>query len=267
MSKKTARKRPRLIKARTRRGVTAIIPYSQIVKPDVYRGKFSLIPTPLMEPQIKAIIAPTPRDVVRKRMGPKGMTFDYVPGWWIKKKLNFVFGFAHSFEVINHALQGESIVVQGRFSVRNPKTGQEILRKEDFGSAKVKFLKGTKTPVDLGNDYKAAATDCLKRCAFQLGFCMDVYGKMEAEESGDRVVEDVKVDISEATNEAGVGLWTDEVTQIQKTLTSMGHTGAKQLQAVKRFAEKEGFKFDGWRMTRLQARNLLTALLQKKLQK
>ena len=39
------------------------------------------------------------------------------------------------------------------------------------------LFKGTQNPVDLGNDLKGAASDCLKKCAADLGVAADIYNK------------------------------------------------------------------------------------------
>lgn len=257
------------IKAQTKGPVAmAVIPYSEIVKPEVYEGKFSLIPTPLTEKQIVAIIAPTPKNVIRTRDGRGGEKWDYVPGWWVKKKLNFVFGFAYDFEILGERVDGDFITVKGRLTIRNPKTGIQIAKKDDFGGAAIKYYKRTKTPLDIPNDFKAAQTDCLKRCAVQLGFCMDVYGKEESVAEGDNVVQDISpnIEVGESAQEI-VGLW-EEVSQIQRVLVELGHkTPGAQTEQIQRFAIKKGFQFDGWRMTHTQAKDLLATLLNYKHQK
>lgn len=162
----------------------AVVSVNEIVKPEMYRGKYTLVPTALTEKQIVAIIAPTPKEVILNRPGKGGGRWDYVPGWWIKKKLNFVFGFSHSFEILGERVDGDFITVKGRLTIKDAKTGREIAKKEDYGGAEIKMRRDSGKPLDLGNDFKAAQTDALKRCAVQLGFCMDVYGKAEAQEGG-----------------------------------------------------------------------------------
>jgi hypothetical protein len=174
-----------------RRGVMAIIPYSEIQKPEVYKGKYTLIPTPFNDLQIKAIIAPTPTQIIKQRPGKGGGNWDYVPGWWFKKKLNFVFGFSHDFEIIGERVDGDFITVKGKLTVKNPKTGQLIAAKTDYGGAAIKYLKDRphkpENYLDISNDFKAAATDSLKRCAVQFGFAMDIYGKSESVQEGYQV--------------------------------------------------------------------------------
>jgi hypothetical protein len=191
-AKKTAKPRAKPKAAsKQEKGVMAIIPYKDIIKPEVYKGKYTLIPTPFTELQIKAIIAPTPPNIIKQRPGRGGGRWDYVPGWWFKKKLNFVFGFSHDFEILGERVDGDFITVKGRLTAKNPKTGQIIATKTDFGGATIKYLKDkAHTPanyLDISNDFKAAATDALKRCAVQFGFAMDIYGKSESIDEGYQV--------------------------------------------------------------------------------
>jgi len=41
--------------------------------------------------------------------------------------------------------------------------------KTQFGSSKITRAKGSGEPISLADDYKAAATDCLKKCATMFG--------------------------------------------------------------------------------------------------
>lgn len=95
MKKKTEKKQvkkqvKKIVKksaVKTSRGVMAIIPYSEIAKPEMYKGKLSLIPTPFNEIQIKAIVAPTPANIISSRPGKGGGDWDYVRGGGLRKKL------------------------------------------------------------------------------------------------------------------------------------------------------------------------------------
>ncbi len=165
-------------------GVTAIIPISEITTPEMHNGKYSLVPTAFNMNQIAAIIAPTPKNIIKSRPGKGGGNWDYVPGWWFKKKANFVFGFSHDFEILGERIDGDFITVKGALTVRDQKTGKIIATKQDFGGAAIKYLKGTKNYLDLPNDFKAAQTDAFKRCMVQFGFAMDVYGVSESHDAG-----------------------------------------------------------------------------------
>ena len=151
-----------------------------------------------------------------------GGNADYVPGFRFIQRLNQAFGFLWSFEVPEVKEKGDDIISKGRISVRvpgrtierqYPDGTKEILRidsfeivKEQFGSAKVKrwtkdipvkdkkqnqvtnskgeylYTARAGDIIDLGNDYKSASTDALKKCGTGFGLFMDVYGPKESEE-------------------------------------------------------------------------------------
>lgn len=208
MSKKSGRKKVvrRTAKKTTERGVMAIVPYSEIVKPITHNGSMSLVATHFGPKVLKFITQPTPKQYVSKREGAGGKIFDYVDGHYAKKCANYAFGFSHSMTILEQKIVGTSVVTLGRLIITDPKTGKEILHKDDNGSHTIRFLKDkTRTPenaVDIGNDYKASVTDCLKRCMVQIGFFSDVYGKAEAVETG-IVVQEEKKDLIEQKTESG----------------------------------------------------------------
>lgn len=166
----------------------ATVSYNDIIQPEMHKGVLSLLASYFPERVIKFIVQPTPAKYIQKRPGTGGKEFDYVSGWYAKKCANYAFGFNHSFEIKKREICGTSAIVEGRFIVTDPKTGRQIFFKDDIGGHQIRFLKDkTHIPenaVDVANDYKSAATDCLKRCMAQIGFFMDVYGVGEAKDDG-----------------------------------------------------------------------------------
>lgn len=66
----------------------------------------------------------------------------------------------------------DEAIVKGRLSFRiNGKT----IVKTQYGNKEVIYKKGTDKPLSLGNDFKSAATDALKKCAADIGIAADVY--------------------------------------------------------------------------------------------
>lgn len=154
------------------------VPIEKLMQPEKYQGKFTLIPTPFTEKQIMHLIAPTPKDVIKQRPAKGGGTWDYVPGWWVKKKLNFTFGWLYDFDILGERVDGDYITVKGKLTIKDTK-GNTLVSKTDYGGAEIKYKKGTKQYLDFSNDFKAAATDALKRCAAQLGIGADLQAKTE----------------------------------------------------------------------------------------
>lgn len=130
----------------------------------------------LSNEQLNILLKPTPKKYVKSRKGKGGQTWDYVTGGHVTKILNLAFGWNWDFEIIKYEfdLQIGQAFVHGRLTVR---IKEAIIRKEQFGRVDIKFLKGTKNPLDLGNDLKAASTDCLKKCASLIGVANDIYNK------------------------------------------------------------------------------------------
>ena len=145
------------------------------------KNKLSMVETPISQDQILKIFQKTPADHVYTRPAKGGGTWDYVTGVYVKKVLNYIFGFLWDFEVKEHGREGDLIWVLGRLTIKN-KEGVSLVAKEQFGRAEVKFKKNSKTPLDIGNDMKAATTDALKKCASELGIASDIYGKNEFKE-------------------------------------------------------------------------------------
>jgi hypothetical protein len=145
--------------------------------------RLTLISEPfLSQEQILRIFQRTPAAHVYRRPAKGGGEWEYVTGTYTKKVLNYVFGWLWDFEVAEHGMQGDQLWVLGRLTVKDAR-GNAVVKMQ-FGRSEVKFKKGTKEPVDFGNDLKAATTDALKKCAAELGIASDVYGKNEFKEIG-----------------------------------------------------------------------------------
>lgn len=137
----------------------------------------TLVPAPLKGNQLLSILQKTPANHIYHRPGKGGGEFDYVTGTYIKKVLNYTFGWMWDFEVKEHGKEGKAVWVLGKLTIKN-KSGKAMIVKEQFGRADIKEKKAG-GDLDFGNDLKAAATDALKKCASELGIASDVYGKQE----------------------------------------------------------------------------------------
>lgn len=128
--------------------------------------------------QLDFILKPTPKIHTYTRPGKGGGNWTYVTGVYVKKTLNFLFGWNWDFEVVNFDmnLQAKQCIVQGKLTCR---TKEQTIIRTQFGRADIKFYKDGKGTVDLGNDLKAATTDALKKCASELGLFSDVYAPLE----------------------------------------------------------------------------------------
>ncbi len=167
--------------------------------------------------QILHITQKTPLSHVYTRPAKGGGTWDYVTGDYVKKVLNYAFGWLWSFEIKDKGREGDLVWVLGKLTVELP-NGKKII-KEQFGRADIKMKKGTQTPLDYGNDLKSASTDALKKCASELGIASDIYGKNEFKEIKSEVIAEKSLATSQQKlemNDLGIE-YSDEVTMTEAT--------------------------------------------------
>lgn len=143
--------------------------------------------------QLKLILQRTPEKYVKKRPAKGGGTWDYVTGGYVRKCLNLMFGFDWDFEILDEKILHGEAVVKGRLTCR---TNGKTIVKTQFGNKDIMYKKlqqgeTERQPLSIGNDLKSAATDCLKKCAAEIGIAADIYNKEDFRE--------IKVDTTEIT--------------------------------------------------------------------
>lgn len=201
----------------------------------------------LNEKQLAVLLRKTPPQFIKKRPAKGGGQWDYVTGGYMKKILNLAFGWDWSFEIIDEKILHGEVVVKGKLTCRS--NGKEIIKMQ-FGNKDIIFLtetrvdeKGntildnygkpkkfkTENPLSIGNDLKAAATDCLKKCAAEIGFAADIYNKEDFKE----VRVDTKVielsDISELFELKKENLTEDEIIYCERIMANKEKTSYKKL--------------------------------------
>lgn len=131
--------------------------------------------------QLGFLLKKTPEKYIRTRPAKGGGVWEYVSGGYVRKCLNLMFGWDWSFEIIEEKIMYGEAIVKGKLTVRS--NGKEII-KTQYGNKDIVFRKlqqgeTERQPLSIGNDLKAAATDCLKKCAAELGIASDIYNKEE----------------------------------------------------------------------------------------
>lgn len=150
----------------------------------------------LPELALEALNKPFTDSEIRQRKLPDGTVLDYIEGYKVIDRLNKAFGSKWSFYVLTQlkdAIVVDSsgvpadIVVVG--AIVYQLVNGEVIRKENVGTKKIKFpdakltkqtdgtevIEKSRNPEDIGNDYKAAVTDALKKCATLFGVGLDLY--------------------------------------------------------------------------------------------
>jgi len=218
-------------------------------------NKYMLAPSFLKSKQLLLILQKTPREHVYTREGKGNQSFDYVTGVYIKKVLNYAFGWLWDFEVKDKGREEKQIWVLGRLTIKDKK-GNSLITKEQFGRADIKFYKDkTKGMLDYGNDLKAAATDALKKCASELGIASDIYGSEEFKE--------IKKEATKIGGQKVTGLYAGpkEKTQIEKLCKEMGVEDPDK--AYELIEKLTGIELNFNQLTRVQASTIIATLLQK----
>ncbi len=153
--------------------------------------------------QLALILKKTPIQYVKQRPAKGGGVWDYVTGGYVKKCLNLMFGWDWDFEILDEKILHGEVVVKGKLTCRsNGKTivkmqfgNKDIMYKtekvfNEDGTPKmvqkygknVQETKPGEIALSIGNDLKSAATDCLKKCASEIGIASDVYNKEDFRE-------------------------------------------------------------------------------------
>jgi hypothetical protein len=118
------------------------------------------------------------------RQGRGGLHFSYVEHGYVTERLNLVFGFNWDFEVVDKQMLEDEVIVEAKLTVRTP--GGQTIVKTQFGGAELKrHASGPRSgrPLSVADDYKAAASDALKKCASLLGIGLDLYGRDRPDEA------------------------------------------------------------------------------------
>lgn len=148
--------------------------------------------------QIQKLFNSTPQRYKYQRPGKGGGNWDFIKVGYVRRTLDSIFGFNWSFDIETSVEEAFNVAAMtGVVTVKGVLTGSvEVdkqwvtIRKTQFGRAEVKWLTETRggvksrkidewtgkpTPLDFGNDLKAAGTDALKKCASLMGIGADVY--------------------------------------------------------------------------------------------
>lgn len=143
---------------------------------------------PFSAKQLNLLMQKTPPKFIKKRPIPGGGEAEFVETHYVIGMLNLVTGYQWDFDVIEEKEAHGQVIIRGKLTIhaRNNKT----LSKTQYGRAPIKYkttmMNGKKVPtdktVDFGNDFKAATSDAIKKCASLFGIAWDVYGKEDMRE-------------------------------------------------------------------------------------
>lgn len=116
----------------------------------------------------KLLEAPFDDSLVKQRKGAFGDVLDYVEGHAVIRRLNDAFDAQWSFEVLEHKILEEEVVVLGKLTT-------DGISKMQFGRSRITRSRDDNSVISLGDDLKAAATDALKKASTHFGVGLHLY--------------------------------------------------------------------------------------------
>jgi hypothetical protein len=111
---------------------------------------------------------PFSADQIKQRQGGYGEILDYIEGPAVIQRLNEAFQAEWAFEIVEHHIYDGEVVVLGKLTAQG-------ITKSQFGAKHITRAKDDQREVSIGDDLKAAATDCLKKCATLFGVGLHLY--------------------------------------------------------------------------------------------
>jgi len=107
---------------------------------------------------------------IKQREGNFGKMLNYIEGSSVIQRLNDSFEAKWSFEIMEHKIldNTDEVVVLGKLAAGD-------IAKTQFGSSKITRARETGDMISLADDFKAAGTDALKKCATLLGVGLHLY--------------------------------------------------------------------------------------------
>jgi hypothetical protein len=97
-----------------------------------------------------------------------GVNLTYITGEQATSRLNEVLGYdGWSFRIVNSQVVEDEVLVLGELTVWSQDRVESF--RQQYGSQKIKRKRDSGTILDIGFDYKGAATDALKKCASLIG--------------------------------------------------------------------------------------------------
>jgi hypothetical protein len=111
-----------------------------------------------------------------------GSRLTYAPIAEVVTRLNEVIGVgnwsSHVVKVWRDETDTDWILAVVRLEAKMP--DGSVIHKEQAGGQKIKRVQTSKDPIDLGDEYKGAVSDALKKCCQQLGIALELARKEEA---------------------------------------------------------------------------------------
>ena len=190
-----------------------------------------------MDIQIKDLSQPF--DNIKQRKGNFGQILDYIETSSVIQRLNDVLEGNWSFEIVEYIIGEEEVFVKGQLSVGS-------IVKQQFGGSQITRKKDSKEIICISDDLKAAASDCLKKCATLFGVGLSLYTNGQSRQANGN-----KPNTNGRISNA-------QITDLFGTCKSNGILQSQVIKAAKDIYQKSISNLTG-----IEAKNLINQLTQK----
>ncbi len=129
--------------------------------------------TTISKSQIEFINQKTPSKYIKQRPGPSGSRLSYVEVGYVINVLNQVFSWDWDFHIQEEQVGRNQVFVRGELTVR---IKDHPIVKSQYGGSDIRKNRDGQ-PINIADDLKTAASDCLKKCSSLLGIAGDIYWK------------------------------------------------------------------------------------------
>lgn len=159
---------------------------------------------------------PFEKEQIKQRKGNFGDTIDYVEAHAVIQRLNDAFEGQWSFEVLSQENNGSQVMVLGKLTA-------EGVSKTQFGCSSITTNSKTGEVVSLGDDWKAATSDALKKSASLYGVGLHLYGADKKDQPSDHTGKDTGKGMSEKSQpKGGAAITKEQLAQIKELRTKLG---------------------------------------------
>ena len=156
---------------------------------------------------------PFGKEQIKQRKGNFGDMIDYVETHSVIQRLNDAFEGQWSFEIITQEKEGSEVIVLGKLTV-------EGVSKTQFGSNKISLSKAGEV-ISIGDDWKAAGSDSLKKCASLFGVGLHLYGAEKKEQPPEQPGKGMS---EKSQPKGGTVITKEQLAQIKEMRTKLGWT-------------------------------------------
>jgi len=160
---------------------------------------------------------PFEKELIKQRKGNFGDMIDYVETHAVIQRLNDAFDGQWSFEILSQENNGSQVMVLGKLTA-------DGVSKCQFGCSSITTSSKTGEIVSLGDDWKASASDALKKSASLFGIGLHLYGA-DKNQSSEHTGKDAGKGMSEKSKpKGGTAITKEQLAQIKKLRTDLGWT-------------------------------------------